>query len=94
MKALTASDLKTGDVVYWTKDAQWSRDIKDALLMDDEFAAGALANAKKAETIIVGAYLIAMDGPGVPAAREAVRENIRARGPTVRLDLGKQAAQS
>lgn len=91
MKALTASDLRSGDVVYWTKEAAWSRSIKDAVLMDDEAAAAALAGAKKQETVVVGAYLIGMEGPGVPAAREAMRENIRARGPTTHPYLGKQA---
>lgn len=86
MKMLTASDLRSGDVVYWTKDAGWSRAIKDAQLMEDEFAEAALANAKKAETVVVNAYLVVMDGEAVPAAREAVRENIRARGPTVKSD--------
>lgn len=93
MKMLTASDLLSGDVVYWTKDAGWSRSIADAQLMEDEFAEAALAAAKKAETVVVNAYLVVMEGKGAPAAREAVRENIRARGPTVRTDLGKQAGQ-
>lgn len=91
MKALTGCDLPTGEVIYRTADGGWSLNIADALLMDDAFAETALADAKKQETVVVGPYLIVMDGPGVPTHREAMRENIRARGPTVRLDLGKQA---
>lgn len=93
MKMLTASDLRVGDVVYWTKEGTWSRDIGDAQLMDDEFAEAALAQARKNETAIVNAYLVAMEDVGRPAAREAVRENIRARGPTTEPHLGKQAGQ-
>lgn len=91
MKALTGCDLPTGEVIYWTADGGWSTDIADAHLMEDEFADAALAEAKKQETVVVGPYLIVMDAPGVPTHREAMRENIRARGPTIRLDLGKQA---
>ncbi|MGE3143712.1 MAG: DUF2849 domain-containing protein [Hyphomonadaceae bacterium] len=92
MKALTAWTLRDGVVVYWTKAGNWSSAITDALLMeDDDLAAQALAAAKKQETAVIGAYLIAMEGQGTPAAREAMRENIRARGPSVRADLGKQA---
>jgi hypothetical protein len=91
MKMLTASDLRSGDVVYWTADGAWSSDIADAHLMEDEFAEAALGEARKQETTVVNAYLVVMAGKGEPAAREAMRENIRARGPTVRRDLGKQA---
>ncbi|MET0182499.1 MAG: DUF2849 domain-containing protein [Caulobacterales bacterium] len=90
MKALTASDLRTGDVVYWTATAAWSRDINEAALMDDDACAEALASAKKQETQVVGAYLIGMEARGVPVAREAMRENIRARGPTIHPQFGKQ----
>jgi hypothetical protein len=91
MKALTASDLRIGDVVYWTAANAWSRNIADALLMDDDAAAAALANAKKNETLIVNAYLIVMEAPSKVAAREAVREDIRAIGPTTHPEHGKQA---
>lgn len=94
MKALTASRLREGDVVYWTKEGRWSPEIADAQLMDDEFAAAALAEAKKHETVVVNAYLIGMEAQGRPTPREAVRENMRARGPSMRTDLGKQAEQA
>jgi hypothetical protein len=87
---LTASDLLSGDVVYWTG-AAWSRAIDDAALMDEDAAAGALGAAKKQERVVVNAYLVEMAAAATPAHREAMRENIRARGPSVRRDLGKQA---
>ena len=40
------------------------------------------------QKIRVGAYLINIDAPGKPAHREAMRENIRARGPTIHEDRG------
>ena len=49
---------------------------------------------KRAEadyTRVVGAYLIEIE-PGKGAiGQERLKETIRAQGPTVRLDLGKQA---
>ncbi len=87
MKMLTASDLRSGDVVYWTKAGAWSHAINDAHVMEDDFADAALAAAKKAETVVVNAYLVVMDAAAKPAAREAVRENIRAVGPTVAHDF-------
>lgn len=93
MKALTASDLRHGDVVYLTKDGAWARSINDAVLMEDEQAAEALAQAKKQETVVVNAYLIVMEAPAAPAAREAVRENIRARGPSDSVDTAKHLAE-
>jgi len=89
---LTASDLRLGDVVYWTKGGGWSRAINEAALMEEEEAQTALAEAKLQETQVVNAYLVAMEAPGAPAHREAVRENIRAHGPTIHPQFGKQAA--
>lgn len=83
MKVLTASDLVVGDVVYWAEGGTWTRALTGALMMDDEEAIAALADAKTQETRVVNAYLVEMDQPGAPAKREAVRENIRARGPTI-----------
>lgn len=90
MKMLTASDLRVGEVVYWTG-AAWSRAIGDGLLMEDDAAEAALAAAKKSDTQVVGAYLVVMEKQGTPSHREAMRENIRARGPSTEPHVGKQA---
>ena len=59
-------------------------------LQDDPAAASALAAEEERTAEIVGAYIIAVEGVS-PTGREAMRETIRMNGPTIRIDLGKQA---
>jgi len=83
MKMLTAHDLKTGEVVYWSADGRWTTRIAESALMDDAAATDAQAAAAGRETVVVNPYLVPMDSPSTPVARERVREIIRAKGPTV-----------
>ncbi|MES1199022.1 MAG: DUF2849 domain-containing protein [Pseudomonadota bacterium] len=94
MKLITGNDLKTGEVMYFTEAGAWSKHLADAIAFEDEAALDALAGAKATPTLITGVYLVEADGPGAPSARVRLREIIRANGPTVRLDLGKQAEQA
>ncbi|HVY85394.1 MAG TPA: DUF2849 domain-containing protein [Caulobacterales bacterium] len=91
MRLVTGNDLKTGEVVYFTAGNGWSKRLADAAAFADEAADDALARAKSQPTLVTGVYLVEADGPGQPSARVRIRESIRASGPTVRLDLGKQA---
>jgi hypothetical protein len=94
MKAVTGNRLSDGRPVYRTRAGTWSEGIEDAHLFDDQDAAeDALLAAREEETLVASSYLITVDAPGKPAAREAVRENIRAYGPTVRNDLGRQGSR-
>ena len=90
-KAITANRLVDGLVVFWTQDGSWTERLSEALVADEETLAPLLAKAEAQDTVVVGAYLIdvASGGPGVQASRN--REDIRAKGPTIRVDLGKQA---
>lgn len=90
MKMLTANALISGDVVYWTPSGAWVGAIEEAGLIADE-AADEMLRAAEANIDLVSPYLVSMDGPAHPVAREKLRELIRAQGPTTRLDLGKQA---
>lgn len=91
MKIITAHDLLTGEVIYWTHAASWARRPEQAARIPDDAAEVELARARTQSTIAVNAYLVAIDLEGRPVAREYLREQIRALGPTVRRDLGKQA---
>jgi hypothetical protein len=91
VKFITAHDLRSGEVVYRTEAKGWSPRIVEAALFDEEAVEAALAEARGEAIIVTNAYLVEADGPATPAARVALRETIRAKGPTVRLDLGKQA---
>lgn len=87
---LTANHLLTGEAVFWTGDG-WSPDYHAAeVLHRPEDQQDRLAMAEAAAGTVVGPYLagVAEGGP----APTHIREIIRTRGPTVRRDLGKQAA--
>lgn len=92
MKMLTAHDLHSGEVVYWTAGGTWSAHIADSALLDDTAAAAALKAAEGAETIVVHPYLVPMDSPATPIARERVREIIRARGPSTHPEFARETA--
>ena len=91
---LTANRLVDGDVLYW-KAGQWVLALKDGEVFSDPKAAdAALAAAQKsvASNLVVNPYLfdVRTDAKGTHPVKE--RELIRAAGPTVRFDLGKQSA--
>ncbi len=91
---LTASRLREGDVVYFTAAGHWSEWLSDATVADAE-AESLLARGKHAEAAgdVIDASLVAVDVVRGRRAPLSPRERIRARGPTVRADLGKQARQ-
>jgi hypothetical protein len=90
---LTANRLRDGDVVYW-KAGGWVEALKDGEVFSDSGPAdAALAAAQSFVTgnVVVTPYLfdIRVDANGIHPVKE--REIIRAAGPSVRDDLGKQA---
>jgi hypothetical protein len=85
---LTANRLKDGVVVYW-KHGAWVEALADGeVLTDNAEAALAAAQASVADNSVVGTYLFDLRADGSPVKE---REIIRAAGPSVREDLGKQA---
>jgi hypothetical protein len=90
---LTANRLRDGDVVYW-RGGHWVGALADAEIFPiAEEADKALTSAGDAvrDRLIVNPYLFAVRwDAGAPRPVEE-REIIRAAGPTIRLDLGKQA---
>jgi hypothetical protein len=92
---LTANRLVDGDVLYW-KAGGWVLSLADGdVFADPKDADAALAAAQKfvAGNKVVAPYLfdVKTDADGIHPVKE--REIIRAKGPTVRGDLGKQAGQ-
>lgn len=94
-QVLTANLVLDGEVVYWRKDGSWTLELKDAFVFEtvDTVDAG-LASADRgvAEQKIMDPYLFTVSLDDGQISPSSVREKIRAKGPTVRLDLGKQAA--
>ncbi len=91
---VTANRLADGVVVFQTVEAGWSDNFADAgVLADADATKAALERAKVDEerNLIVDAYAIAVEPRNGHLAPKALREAIRAAGPTIRRDLGKQA---
>jgi hypothetical protein len=89
-KAVTGNRLADGEVVFWA-DGEWRERFAEIQLFDEPAAAeAALAAAKAQPTVIVDPYLIDVrvdEGLPVPIA---YRERVRALGPTIHPDMGKQ----
>ena len=87
---LTANRLKDGGVVYW-KAGGWAERLMDGDVFAeaaDAEAALAAAQLFVAGNIVVNPYLFEVRADRHPVKE---REIIRAAGPSVRDDLGKQA---
>ena len=94
LQILTANRLREGDVVYLTADDGWSTRFADAMpLADDDAAEQLLKQAERdvAARLIVAPYLMKVAEDAGRLTPLSQREAIRARGPSVRPDLGKQA---
>lgn len=92
-QVLTANRLIDGEVVYLARDGAWVVDLDAAVVLSTKAdGEAALAKGVHAEENqqIVHAYLF--DVVESPVRKPVkMREIIRAAGPTVRTDLGKQA---
>ena len=89
-QVMTAYDVPTGDVVYWTGTG-WTRDVREAAVFEDAAEADAAGIRDAAAQKVMDHYPIDVelkDGKPWPTR---YREVVRASGPSVRLDLGKQA---
>ncbi|WP_428699659.1 DUF2849 domain-containing protein [Stappia sp.] len=94
MKALTANRLIDGEVVWLGRAGQWVETLDGARLLESAEAiaeAEALGTEAVAQRLIVEPYLIDLRREDNEIAPVRFRERIRAKGPTTRLDLGKQA---
>lgn len=95
LHAITANRLRDGVVVFLGAGGAWVESFAEAALLTEAEATTALAAAKaQAERDQFGVDLYAFEvetenGAALPVK---MRERIRTLGPSVRLDLGKQAA--
>ncbi len=91
---ITANRLSDGLVVFLDAEGGWSEDFHaGAILTDAEAKKAALARgaASAAANEVVEPYWIDLERRGGHFVPKALREAIRATGPTTRRDLGKQA---
>ena len=93
---LTANRLRSGEVVYWARGA-WVAGLDDAEVFADKAAAEeALKAAGEAvrNRVVVNPYLFDVRREAGVLKPVKEREVIRAAGPSVRLDLGKQSSEA
>ena len=91
---VTANRLRDGIAVFLTRAGTWSETIDESALALEPKAAAALevrARQDEASTLVTGAYLIDAERRDGRSRAAHIRERMRALGPTVRLDHGKQA---
>ncbi|MEM9682934.1 MAG: DUF2849 domain-containing protein [Pseudomonadota bacterium] len=92
---ITANRLGDGQVVYLREDDSWCERLQDAIVAETEELSQTLlvlANRAVSSRLVIDPYLFSVavdDGVIRPLGR---REEIRAAGPSVRPDLGYQAA--
>ncbi len=94
-KALTANRLGDGEVVFFTQAGGWSLSIDDAVIALEPSAAAAIEGRGAeavARNIVTDPYMFDVERQGGRVRAKHIRERIRALGPTVRTDLGKQAS--
>jgi hypothetical protein len=92
----TGNHLLEGDVVYFTAQGGWTREISEAALASNKEAADALLEAASAfPNQIVGVYLVdvAVDETG-RARPDHFREEFRMRGPSNRPSHGRAAVRA
>ena len=92
---LSANRLADGIVVFLAEDGGWVERIGDAAILADKAALEAgmeRARAATAANVVVEAAPVEVDATPAGVRPRHVRDRIRAMGPTVRLDHGKQAA--
>ena len=91
---LTANDLRSGEVVYFTSTGGWSTYITEAQFARDELAADRLitkGEQAEREQLVVGAYLIAVDTELEVPVPVRFREQLRVGGPSIHQSFQKPA---
>ena len=94
--AISANRLLDGIVVFYAAGDVWVDRLADAALYDDQAQADAALEAARAhekKNVVVDPFVFAVKSGAHGPAADHIRDAIRAAGPSVRRDLGKQAAR-
>jgi len=93
-QVVTANHLRDGDVVYLAEDGRWTPWLDQASVAETDAALERLLKlAEEAEGAckVISVYAMPVGQGAAPLKALSARERIRAKGPTTRSDLGKQA---
>ncbi|HUZ67626.1 MAG TPA: DUF2849 domain-containing protein [Beijerinckiaceae bacterium] len=94
-QVITANRLRDGAVVYFGPNERWVEGLQEAVLLPDpESVKSTLERALVGEkaNVVLDLFAFDVERSGGEVRPIHIRDAIRASGPTVRQDLGKQAA--
>lgn len=94
--AVTANRLLDGFVIYLAADGRWSERLDEAAVAASEAELAALQNAAERDARagrVIGPYVFEVEAGPLGALPVGRRETLRTLGPSVRPDLGYQAAR-
>ncbi|MCW2306761.1 DUF2849 domain-containing protein [Rhodobium gokarnense] len=93
MKSITANRLNDGEAVWLDARGAWVTDARRAAVFrSDDEAVAMLETVSRQGDVVVEPYAIDVTVEAGAMVPVRLRERIRAKGPTVRSDLGPQAA--
>ena len=93
-QVMTANRLRDGEAVFLNRSGEWSKKIDESTLALEPQAAAALearALVDEKANLVTGSYLFDAERLEGKIKASHIRERMRTLGPTVRVDLGKQA---
>lgn len=94
-KVITANALIEGDVIWFTVNDTWTRDMEQAeVLTDEAHATLRLLDAERQQNQSVGAYLADVSLTGGTPAPTHFREEFRLRGPSNYPSHGRAAEEA
>lgn len=85
MIIITGNDLKTGDVIWWAGETDWSRHLSDAVDAGEE--ADAVLQREDAARRVNAGYSVEAEMTNEGPMPLHIKDRVRASGPTVRQDL-------
>ena len=94
LQVITANRLRDGAVVYLSGDGAWVTELARAVIAEDAAAAAVLSQAGEravAEQQVVAPYLVEIETGAEGVQPRRYKEQIRARGPSIRFGAGAQA---
>ena len=91
-KAITAWHTASGEVVWMTREGDWTSNPDALGVFTGEVAEARLAEALAAEGEVTDPYFMEVSETGEIRGRETLRETIRAQGPTTHPEFAKGEA--